>query len=240
MDEVIVTKFKQLNNYKNVTYIPFLENLKVLKEADTLPKGHVDVRLNRILVVEVDDPDLLEALPQSVNPANPLFDARLFQGRNLRVALFVNFVVGAALVIAMVDVPLFINSVEVDLERAAVYAGWTLSALTAAMAITSYIGGRVTERWWYQPPVLLGLAMSTGPMISEGSVNFVSMYSKYSFPVSPRASVNFTTRSDLAVSSDRRQPSFTPRTSADARSRTGSMLRRSSSMRSCRPSSAAS
>jgi EmrB/QacA subfamily drug resistance transporter len=92
---------------------------------------------------------------------NPLFDPRLFQGRNLRAALFVNFVVGAGLVIAMVDVPLFINSVEVDLERAAVYAGWTLSALTAAMAITSYIGGRATERWWYRPPVLAGIAMST-------------------------------------------------------------------------------
>ena len=92
---------------------------------------------------------------------NPLFDPRLFQGRNLRAALFVNFVVGAGLVISMVDVPLFINSVEVDLERAAVYAGWTLSALTAAMAVASYIGGRATEHWWYRPPVLLGLAMST-------------------------------------------------------------------------------
>ena len=61
----------------------------------------------------------------------------------------------------MVDVPLFINSVEVDLERAAVYAGWTLSALTAAMAVTSYLGGRATERWWYRPPVLAGVAMST-------------------------------------------------------------------------------
>ncbi len=91
----------------------------------------------------------------------PLFDRRLFQGRNLQIALFVNFVVGAALVIAMVDVPLFINSVELDLERSAVVAGWILSALTVAMAITSYVGGRVTERWWYQPPVLAGLAMST-------------------------------------------------------------------------------
>jgi EmrB/QacA subfamily drug resistance transporter len=92
---------------------------------------------------------------------NPLFDARLFRGRNLLIALGVNFAVGAGLVIAMVDVPLFINAVEVDLERAAVYAGWTLSALTAAMAVTSYLGGRLTERWWYRPPVLAGLAMST-------------------------------------------------------------------------------
>ncbi len=93
--------------------------------------------------------------------ANPLFDRRLFRGRNLLVALFVNFVVGAGLVIAMVDVPIFVNAVEVDLERAAVYAGWTLSALTAAMAVFSYLGGRMTERWWYRPPVLAGLAVST-------------------------------------------------------------------------------
>ena len=93
---------------------------------------------------------------------HPLFDQRLFRGRNLLIALFVNFVVGAALVIAMVDVPLFINSVELDLERSAVVAGSILSALTAAMALTSYLGGRATERWWYQPPVLAGLAMSTG------------------------------------------------------------------------------
>jgi MFS family permease len=92
---------------------------------------------------------------------NPLFDRRLFRGRNLLIALAVNFVVGAGLVIAMVDVPLFINSVEVDLERAAVYSGWTLSALTAAMALTSYVGGRLTEYWWYRPPVLAGVAMST-------------------------------------------------------------------------------
>jgi MFS family permease len=101
--------------------------------------------------------------------ANPLFDPRIFRGRNLLIALGVNFAVGAGLVIAMVDVPLFINSVELDLERAAVYAGWTLSSLTAAMALTSYLGGRATERWWYQPPVLLGLAMSTASYAWMGS-----------------------------------------------------------------------
>ncbi|MEZ5298631.1 MAG: MFS transporter [Ilumatobacteraceae bacterium] len=98
---------------------------------------------------------------QQTYSRHPLFDPRIFRGRNLLIALGVNFVVGAGLVIAMVDVPLFINSVELDLERAAVYSGWTLSALTAAMAVTSYLGGRITERWWYQPPVLLGVAMST-------------------------------------------------------------------------------
>jgi EmrB/QacA subfamily drug resistance transporter len=98
---------------------------------------------------------------QQRNSPSPLFDRQLFRGRNLLIALFVNFVVGAALVIAMVDVPLFINSVELNLERSAVVAGSILSALTAAMAVMSYVGGRVTEHWWYRPPVLAGLAMST-------------------------------------------------------------------------------
>jgi len=90
-----------------------------------------------------------------------LIDAALFRGRNVRVALIVNFVVGAALVIAMVDVPLFINAVEIDLERSAVIAGWILSAMTAAMALLSYVGGRITERTWYGPPILLGLVAAT-------------------------------------------------------------------------------
>ncbi len=90
-----------------------------------------------------------------------LVEAALFRGRNVRVALLVNLVVGAALVIAMVDVPLFVNAVEIDLERSAVVAGWILSALTAAMALLSYIGGRVTESTWYGPPILIGLVAAT-------------------------------------------------------------------------------
>lgn len=100
---------------------------------------------------------------------DPLLERDLFRGRNLGIALIVNFVVGAALVIAMVDVPLFINSVEVDIERSAVVAGAILSALTLTMAITSYIGGRVTERTWYRPPVLTGVAMSTGAYVWMGA-----------------------------------------------------------------------
>jgi MFS family permease len=99
---------------------------------------------------------------QQRRSTHPLVDRQLFRGRTLAVALVVNAVVGAGLVIAMVDVPLFVNSVEVDLERAAVMSGWILSALTAAMAIASYAGGRWTERAWFRPPVLAGVAMSAG------------------------------------------------------------------------------
>lgn len=99
---------------------------------------------------------------------NPLIDPRLFGGRNLRLALFANFVVGAALVIAMVDVPIFVNAVEVDLELAAVVSGWVLSVLTASMAITAYVGGRLTERAWYGPPVVAGLVAATVAYASMG------------------------------------------------------------------------
>ena len=118
---------------------------------------------------------------QQRRSAHPLIDRAMFTGsgtsatrtgslggRSVHAALIVNFVVGAALVIAMVDVPLFINAVEVDLERSAVVAGWILSALTAAMAIMSYVGGRITERTWYGPPIVLGLVAATVAFASMG------------------------------------------------------------------------
>jgi EmrB/QacA subfamily drug resistance transporter len=88
---------------------------------------------------------------------DPLIDFSLFRGRNLTSAVVINFLVGAALIIAMVNVPLIINVLEIDIERSAVTAGWVLSALTAAMALSSYLGGQITERTWYRPPVIAGL-----------------------------------------------------------------------------------
>ncbi len=98
----------------------------------------------------------------------PLIDFGLFKGRNLTIAVIVNFLVGAALVIAMVDVPLFVNVVEIDIERSALIAGGVLSALTASMALTSYLGGRITERTWYRPPVLAGLGGATASFVLIG------------------------------------------------------------------------
>jgi MFS family permease len=103
-----------------------------------------------------------------VRSKEPLIDFGLFRGRNLTVAVTVNFLVGAALVIAMVDVPLFVNIVEVDVERSALIAGWVLSALTASMAATSYMGGSLTERSWYRPPVLAGLGAATAAFLLIG------------------------------------------------------------------------
>lgn len=102
--------------------------------------------------------------------SDPLIDFRLFAGRNLTAAVVINFLVGAALVIAMVDVPLFVNVVELDIERSAVISGWVLSALTATMAMSSYFGGYITDRTWYRPPVIGGLAAATTAFALMGLV----------------------------------------------------------------------
>ncbi len=99
---------------------------------------------------------------------DPLIDPALFKGRNLSAALVVNFLVGVALVTAMVDVPIFVNQIEGNLERAAVASGWVLSALTASMAVAAYAGGRFTERTWYRPPVLVGLATAAVAFVLLG------------------------------------------------------------------------
>jgi EmrB/QacA subfamily drug resistance transporter len=99
---------------------------------------------------------------------DPLIDVTLFRGRNLTVAMIINFLVGAGLIIAMVDVPLFVNVVEIDVERSAVIAGAVLSALTAAMTITSYAGGLIAERTWYQPPTIVGLSLALAAFLLMG------------------------------------------------------------------------
>jgi len=100
---------------------------------------------------------------------DPLIDLRLFTRPNLAPALAINFLVGAALVVAMVDVPLFVNLVvETDLKRAAVASGWVLSALTASMALTAYAGGVLTVRSWYRPVITGGLLLCAAGFLLMG------------------------------------------------------------------------
>jgi len=101
---------------------------------------------------------------------DPLIDLRLFTVPNISPALGVNFLVGTALVVAMVDVPLFVNLVvETDLKRAAVASGWVLSALTGSMAATAYLGGVLTGKTWYRPVVVAGLLLAGGGLLIMGS-----------------------------------------------------------------------
>ncbi|MFT7476072.1 MAG: EmrB/QacA subfamily drug resistance transporter [Verrucomicrobiales bacterium] len=99
---------------------------------------------------------------------DPLIDPSFFRSRNLRIALIINLLVGAALIIAMVDVPIFVNAIEVNLERSAVLAGWILAALTAAMALASWVGGRLAERYAYRTPTVIGMAAASIALLVMG------------------------------------------------------------------------
>ncbi|MEM7110970.1 MAG: MFS transporter [Chloroflexota bacterium] len=94
---------------------------------------------------------------QAVNGPAPLLDLTLFRLPNFTPAIVINFLVGCALIIAMVNVPLLINLLELDVEQAALVSGYLLAAMTVAMAITAYLGGRLTERLSYRPVTLAGL-----------------------------------------------------------------------------------
>jgi MFS family permease len=92
----------------------------------------------------------------------------LFRQPDFTPAIAVNFLVGAGLIIAMVDVPFFVNVLETDVTEAAVVAGWVLSALTAAMAVFAYVGGRRAERGGNRTVTLAGLAIAAAAFVMMG------------------------------------------------------------------------
>lgn len=89
---------------------------------------------------------LKSLLPKAGNQPTPLLDPALFSRPNFTPAVTVNFIVGSGLIIAMVNVPLLINVLESDVQSAALNSGLLLSAMTASMALASYLGGRWTEK----------------------------------------------------------------------------------------------
>ncbi len=101
---------------------------------------------------------------------HPIVDLGLFRLPNFTPAVIVNFLVGGALIIAMVDVPLFINVVERALAESAVASGRVLSALTVSMALFAYVGGRLTPRFGYRPVTVAGLGLALGAYLAMGTM----------------------------------------------------------------------
>ena len=99
----------------------------------------------------------------------PLIDLAMFRLRNFSLACVVNFVTGFVLIIAMVDVPIFVNVILGEtIQSAAVDSGRILSALTVAMAVASVVGGWLCGRFGYRLPTLLGLACIGGAFLLMG------------------------------------------------------------------------
>jgi MFS family permease len=100
----------------------------------------------------------------------PLMNLAMFRLRNFSLACLVNFFTGFVLIIAMVDVPIFVNVILGEtIESAAVDSGRILSALTVAMAMASVMGGWLCERFGYRLPTLLGLTFTGGAFLLMGT-----------------------------------------------------------------------
>ena len=114
---------------------------------------------------------LAERRQSALKRVRPLIDLSMFRRRNFSLACLVNFFTGFVLIIAMVDVPIFVNVVLGEsIESAAVDSGRILSAMTVAMAIASVLGGWLCERFGYRLPTMLGLAFIGVAFLFMGSV----------------------------------------------------------------------
>ena len=91
--------------------------------------------------------------------AEPLIDLSLFTRQNFSPAVVINFLIGAILIIAMVNVPLIVNVLELEVGQAALTSGYLLSVMTATLAVCAYLGGQGTERFGYRPMVALGVIL---------------------------------------------------------------------------------
>ena len=91
----------------------------------------------------------------------PLIPLGLFADRTLAAACAANLLVGAALIIAMVDVPLFVNvAVAQTLAEAPLLSGSALALFTLGMVGGSLVGGWLTSRHGYRLPSLCGVALA--------------------------------------------------------------------------------
>lgn len=95
--------------------------------------------------------------------SQPLVPMQMFRSRNFSAAGAANFLAGFSLVIAIANVPLFINSlVAATLKQGAWDSGWMLSGLTLPMAAAALLGGWATPRTGYRALAVAGLLLAVG------------------------------------------------------------------------------
>lgn len=108
---------------------------------------------------------VVERRRSAAGEIDPVVPLRFVQEVRSGAALVVNALLGVGIVIALVNVPLFVNIVESragsTIGSTALRAGWLLTALTATMAVTSYLGGLMAARVGNGSPTAAGLAGAT-------------------------------------------------------------------------------
>jgi MFS family permease len=97
--------------------------------------------------------------------ASPLLDLNAYRKRNFSAASFVNLLMGFCVMAGLVSVPLYINTVPtvlygLELNQAALLAGYLLSAFTIPMAFASLLGGWLAGRVGYRWPTVFGAGLA--------------------------------------------------------------------------------
>lgn len=94
----------------------------------------------------------------------PLINLKMLKRPNFSQACVINFLVGIALIIAMVNVPLFVNTIMAEgntmeeiLRLAAIRSGQILAIMTGTMSVASLGGGWMCKKFGYRVPVVVGL-----------------------------------------------------------------------------------
>jgi EmrB/QacA subfamily drug resistance transporter len=87
----------------------------------------------------------------------PLIDLSMFKKGAFFVSNLTNLLVGAALIIAMVNIPLITDTI---MGRTPLEGGLRLLRLTVMLSIGAVLGGLMCRRFGYRPPTVLGLILS--------------------------------------------------------------------------------
>jgi MFS family permease len=91
----------------------------------------------------------------------PLLNVRIFRARNLSAAGVVNLLVGFAVMVGLVSVPLFINIAGAqNTGQGALVSGLLLSAFTIPLALAAVPGGWLTSRAGYRAVTLPGMVLA--------------------------------------------------------------------------------
>lgn len=94
---------------------------------------------------------------------DPLINLNIFRRKDIALASIVNLLVGYALFIGLVSVPILINVRQEDyttLREAALEVGLLLSTLTIPMALAAVPGGWLSDRIGIRFTVMIGLSLS--------------------------------------------------------------------------------
>jgi EmrB/QacA subfamily drug resistance transporter len=92
--------------------------------------------------------------------AGPLIPLTLFRNPIFSAATVANFLVGIALIVVMVDVPILVSLLASDTTTASTISALLLTPFTAAMALGALGGGIVAERLGYRTLATAGLVLA--------------------------------------------------------------------------------